>query len=357
MPIIDADTHVDESDETWEFLDDNDRKFKPITVIHQNEDDDKLTPRGHTRYWLIDGKLRVRRVRDFSATKTTEATNELVDVQARIRHMDRLGVDIQVIYPSLLHETQVAARPEVEFALCKAYNRWMASKWKQGNGRIRWVAPLPLLSMHRVIDELRFVKDHGACGVLKRGRECGNRRASDPYFFPLYEEAGRLDIPICIHVGTGDPDLTNVMETPSNEFLGIILPPLDAFEGLVTNKVPRLFPRLRWGFIEATASWVPYLLMELMRGNERKSRGRMEPHELLAAHNFYVSCDTFDDLPYIISRVGDDNLVIGSDYGHSDMASEIDALTILREKADQGVISKQTADKILDSNPRALYAL
>lgn len=51
---------------------------------------------------------------------------------------------------------------------------------------------------------------------------------------------------------------------------------------------------------------------------------------------------------------GEDALVIGTDYGHTDAASEIDAITTLKTRKDigPGVIAK-----ILDDNPRALYGL
>ena len=51
---------------------------------------------------------------------------------------------------------------------------------------------------------------------------------------------------------------------------------------------------------------------------------------------------------------GADNLVIGTDYGHNDNSSQIEALRMLRQnpKVDGAVI-----DKILWDNPRALYGL
>ena len=36
MPIIDSDTHVDETDETWEYLADSDQQYRPVTVTQDS---------------------------------------------------------------------------------------------------------------------------------------------------------------------------------------------------------------------------------------------------------------------------------------------------------------------------------
>jgi hypothetical protein len=58
------------------------------------------------------------------------------NVAVRLKHMDELGVDIQVLWPTLFLE-RVADRPEAEIAVCKSYNRWLAHIWQQGKGRLR----------------------------------------------------------------------------------------------------------------------------------------------------------------------------------------------------------------------------
>jgi len=159
MKVIDADTHVDECDETWEYLDEKDRRFKPTTVVIEREGT-ASQPSGYNRHWLVDGRLRLRRVRDDARTGTTQATRELGDVNARLRDMDSLGTDVQVIYPTLFL-TALTEKPEVELALCRAYNRWLADRCSHSNGRLRWNAVLPLLSMDRAVEELRWARDHG----------------------------------------------------------------------------------------------------------------------------------------------------------------------------------------------------
>jgi predicted TIM-barrel fold metal-dependent hydrolase len=66
------------------------------------------------------------------------------------------------------------------------------------------------------------------------------------------------------------------------------------------------------------------------------------------------TCQTDDDLDHVLTYAGNDNLVIGTDYGHADNAAEIEALRKLRN---EGKIGSQVIDKILDDNPRALYGL
>ena len=60
------------------------------------------------------------------------------------------------------------------------------------------------------------------------------------------------------------------------------------------------------------------------------------------------------DRDYIIKYAGEDNLVIGTDYGHHDPSSEVMAVKLLREDKR---LAPGVADKILEDNARALYGL
>ena len=98
-----------------------------------------------------------------------------------------------------------------------------------------------------------------------------------------------------------------------------------------------------------------------LHGTQRRPNTWMNTFELsqdlLRDNRFYVTCDTFDDLAQITKIAGDDNLVIGSDYGHADMSAEIDAIKVLQQKAAAEGVSQETVNKILDQNARALYGL
>jgi predicted TIM-barrel fold metal-dependent hydrolase len=68
----------------------------------------------------------------------------------------------------------------------------------------------------------------------------------------------------------------------------------------------------------------------------------------------YIACQTDDDLPYVLKYAGEDNIVIGSDYGHNDTSSEIEALRLLKKK---GEVEPRIIDKILYDNAKALYGI
>lgn len=343
MPIIDADAHVIETDRTWEYMDESERQLKPVTVRPTGG------PAAGGAYWLIDGRVRSR---EGNVGKIfPKESRELLDVSARLRHMDELGVDIQVLYPSML--TPITSRPEVEIALCKSYNRWLADVWSQGSSRLRWAAILPLMSMDTALSELRFARDHGACAVFIRSIE-GDRQLIDPYFFSLYEEATRLNVPICVHASIGNFAMHDILSQGRDRgnFVKFKLTVVAAFHQLVTNGIPEQFPKLRFGFIETSAQWVPYVVHDLLRRFAWKG-WNLGP-DLLRQYRLYVACQTDDDLPYVLRYAGEDNLVIGTDYGHADTSTEIGAFQHLRQRKD---IEPRAINKILDDNPRALYGL
>ncbi len=68
---------------------------------------------------------------------------------------------------------------------------------------------------------------------------------------------------------------------------------------------------------------------------------------MLRKNKIWVTCQTDDDLPYVLKYSGDDMLVIGTDYGHNDTSSEILALRKLKE---DGAVPTPVVNKILDDN-------
>jgi predicted TIM-barrel fold metal-dependent hydrolase len=340
MLTIDSDAHVIETDCTWDSMDKSDLQFRPVRLTQT------VPPNADREFWLIDGKI-------FPIDKVPALPSgscEMLDLEARLRLMDELGIDVQVLYPTLF-VAPITHRPEIEYALRKSYNRWMAEIWRKGKGRFRWAAVLPLLRMDKALEELKIAKQNGACAVFVRGVECGDKLLKDPYFFPLYEEASRLDVPVCVHTGNSNPEMAALFSGEPG-FSQFKLAGFSAFHSLVFHGIPDLFPQLRFGFIELSSQWLPHVIHDLARRFER--RGEPMKQNILRDNRIYVACQTNDDLPHIIKYVGEDNLVMGTDYGHTDSSAEIEALRRLKQ---DGRVSFKVKRKILDDNARVLYGL
>ena len=342
MLKIDADAHVLETEKTWEYMEGGDRQYRPQVVGPTDGS-------SNDEYWLVDGTLRLK---SRNVGKNTPmASRELRDPTARLKHMDELGVDIQVIFPTIFI-IPLTPRPEIELALCRSYNRWMADIWQQAKDRLRWVAVLPLFSMDKVFDEAKFAKANGACGIFLRGSEC-EKLLSDSYFFPLYDAASRLDLPVCIHSATGSSALFDYYKYETIGFAKFKLVIVGAFHNLVMDKIPERFPKLKIAFLEVSAQWLPYVLTDLAKRYRLQGR-ELNPKKLLSESRFYVGCETSDDLPYVIQAAGEDNLVVGTDYGHADSATELAALDGI---CHDPRLSPTIANKIVSDNARALYGL
>jgi uncharacterized protein len=210
---------------------------------------------------------------------------------------------------------------------------------------------LPLLSVDKAAEELRWAKAHGACGFFKRGYDL-DKKVSDPYFFPIYEEASSLNLPVCIH--TGHP-------LPGREW-DRGYPVMSAFHALVSAGVPEKFPDLRFGFIEAGASWVPYVLSQLASQQRSQRLHERAPafdlrKNLFRENRLFVSIDPTDDIEYLLTLGTEDNLIVGTDYCHTDQSANPNALAEVRAWVDQEKISEAVARKILETNPQIFYGL
>jgi predicted TIM-barrel fold metal-dependent hydrolase len=352
MPLntIDSDAHVIEQPTTWTYMDGDDKKYMP-SVLNFGSGVERLGAQGNVQkeFWMVDGRLQAKEA-NLGIDNTPLESREMRDVSARIKHMDEMNVDVQVLYPTLFLRP-ITQNPRAEYAIFHSYNRWLADIWKQAPDRLTWVVMPPLYSPESVLrEELEWAKKNGACGIFMRGQEC-ERRLSDPFFDNLYTIAQDLDLMIGVHSGNGAFQTHDFFgdEAGFNRFK---LPCVGAVHDLLMSGTPERFPRLRWGFVEISAQWIPYLLNDLKIRFQR--RGKRFSNDMLKDNNIYVAAQVTDDFDYILKYTSGDTLVIGTDYGHHDTSAQIEALRMLREN---GSVDSKLADRILGENAVRLYGL
>jgi len=113
--------------------------------------------------------------------------------------------------------------------------------------------------------------------------------------------------------------------------------------------------------------WAPFVAYDLRR-QQFKQQGRESTSVLgvptieLASNVFkdnrvYITCQVDEDLSYILKCVGEDNLMVGSDYTHRDPSMELEFRKELQARADKGDIPQSAVQKILYENPKTFYGL
>jgi predicted TIM-barrel fold metal-dependent hydrolase len=359
--VIDSDAHVIENDLTWDHLEPAEEKYRPKIVT------DRKDP--SVKRWEVNGEIGPRVLAtveapdgfDATAGKSTRVigtpaeSRRLRDIKVRLDHMDALGVDIQVLHATVWLYA-MSSDPDAEAALTFAWNKWLAATWEKSNGRMPWSCVIPVLQPDEAIRQMRWSRERGAVAVFMRPLD-GNRSLIDEYFYPIYQEAEALDLSMAVHIANGSDTHVELYQSaaagsPALNFTIFRTPTVTSTMLLLMSEIKDVFPKLRWGIIEASAQWVPWIHHEAARRIALK--GIEEPGNLFEQANIYITCQTDDDLPWVLKYAGENCLLVGTDYGHSDPSSDVDATVQLREY--EG-ISDQVKDNILFHNPKKLFAL
>ena len=257
MNIIDADGHVEESPTMFEFLD---KEFYQLRPLPLGLSRDTVYGRFNA-VWLIDGAVFPKitgkgavpfgnpTLMDTAQRKSVSiGAQELTDVEARLRDLDKVQIDKQVVYPTLFLRT-TTDDSGLEAALLRCYNDFLADACSKSGGRIRFAALVPTSDVAAAVAELRRAKGLGAVATMLFG-VFRDRTLDDRGWFSFYEEAASMGVPVAIHLGYGSPTVQSIFDS-ANSFNGSVMSVLMGFRSLMISGVMETFPNLRLAFLES----------------------------------------------------------------------------------------------------------
>lgn len=291
-----------------------------------------------------------------------DASGAVIPPQNQLRAMDREGIDVAVLFPTVGQRGWREAPNDVALALCRAYNRWLADFCGTDPARLKVNALVPIGDIDAAIAELRHaVRDLGAVGVSP-GCSRPEVRLDDPRYEPFWAEAEALGIALTFHGSAqlhlqhryGDHPIFGHATGRSTEH------PL-AFMELLFGGVLERHPNLRCAFLEAGCSWTLYWLFrfeeewERFRDSEPTAREnvRMAPLEYWKRQCFSgVECEEWP-LRGVVEILGEDNWVLSSDFPHFDSAFPHASKKFMALRG----VSDAAKGKILWDNCARLYGL
>lgn len=281
------------------------------------------------------------------------ATFQGRDSDRRIEHMDKLGIDIQVLSipaPGADRFEETDAVP-----LAKRANNAIASFCKRCPRRFLGLATLPTSSIKASLDELeRSIDDLGL-----RGFGCYTNLNGKPLdseeFFPIYERIAKYRIPIYIH-----PTAPLATEAMGLDIMPVLIYGW-AFDSTVTmtrlvyGRVLERFPEI--DFVVADVGGVLAFFAQRAtniyagRTDEIRERYGLKENPLDSLKRFYV--DTADHpaatLKCVVDFFGPDRLVLGTNYPYGPGEGMLLVKNSLEAIEGLG-LTKEVKDKILGSN-------
>ncbi|WP_019873367.1 amidohydrolase family protein [Sporichthya polymorpha] len=233
-------------------------------------------------------------------------------VDRRLDHMDKVGVDVQVLSP-LPPLTVDWADESYGFAFCAQVNYGIAEMVQRAPSRLAGLGMVPLQDCERAICALEDAHGLGLKGV-QIGTQGGTRELDDPQIRDFFARAAELGMTILVHpliLGASVPWTTRISGLPLTFGLGMTTDTAIAAAALVLGGVTAELPDLRICLAHGGGTFVwalPRIAHAWAMTNDVPLAQQMR--------NVYVDTVVYDraNLDHLIRVLGPDRVIWGTDY-------------------------------------------
>jgi aminocarboxymuconate-semialdehyde decarboxylase len=244
-----------------------------------------------------------------------DVVHRMADVTARIAAMDRMGVAMQVLSASLVHQCSYFADAADSLAIERRNNAAIAAIVRGAPTRFAGLGGVPLHAPDLAAAELeRCVGELGLAGVQISTR-VRDKEIGDPTLRPFWAKAEALGAVVYVHpAGNPDPRLAPFMMWNS---LGQSIEETFAIASLFYEGILDAYPALRI-CISHGGGYMPYCTGRIERNwaekpATRKNMSKPPSDYLRMLH--YDTC-VYDPraLNILVDTVGAERVLLGSDY-------------------------------------------
>jgi aminocarboxymuconate-semialdehyde decarboxylase len=239
------------------------------------------------------------------------------DWDLRIQHMDKAGIDVSVC--SLTCPNVYWGGEAVSVRAAREANDNFADAQSRFEDRIRWFTSLPWEYPQRAVEELERSCANGASGVMVLANVAG-RSLTDPVFAPVWAAIDERALPVLVH--PTDPPGVDAMDMTKFDLswsVGFMFDTTLAVTRMIFEGFFDKYPNLKL-IASHGGGTLPYLVGRFEKGDEVEipSRRQMKRKPTDYLRHIYYDSITYDvrSLKYLISIVGDDHVMLGTDWPH-----------------------------------------
>ena len=272
------------------------------------------------------------------------------------------GIDAEFLYPGYFPMFNLR-NAELEVALQRNYNDWLYDHCAASNDRLFGLPVLPVQDPDAALAEFDRVLAMGFRGACIPSTAPANYPYYDPLFDPLWAKATEAEVPLSMHVGCfsyiprGERD--SRQRDPIAQYAGAAAMIPDTLIEFICRGVCERHPTLQLVVAEYNAGWIPHWLDRVDQGWQREVGRKSAGSKYLPVHEiwqrqFYATIE--DDQPALMTQsiLGEDRLMWGSDYPHTDSTWPCSEAVLNEMFTDYPAKAR---DKITHDNVRRLYKL
>jgi predicted TIM-barrel fold metal-dependent hydrolase len=313
-------------------------------------------------YWVYEDKKMVtgglgavagRRKEDITVEgyPYSEMRPGCYDAKARLADMDEAGILASLNFPSIPRfcgQLFWEAKDKDLALLCvRAYNDWMIDEWcATAPGRYIPLTIIPLWDPQLAVKEIERTAAKGSHSFCfsENFEPLRLPTIHDPshYWHPVIAAANDLSQVLSIHIGSSSTMYKVASNSPfmANMSMGAIRP-AGCMLSWIFSGLFQSFPDIKIALSEGSIGWIPWFLERSQQVLETQkhwvAKGQQYPGSAEGAHAVNVETDVFkidiyddyrnhfygcfiDDQSGLrmLDVIGEDNVMIESDYPHSD---------------------------------------
>jgi predicted TIM-barrel fold metal-dependent hydrolase len=376
--LISADSHVNEVAATWERVR---RKYgERAPEIVWNPSEREPGPYLSIRDWetSLEGKNRESCAMEFVGMvigglgigsvvgRTSAKAGEFRknfrfedwagpwEPNARLKDMDRDGVEVDILYAShLRHIYGLSIKDEPFFrAIAQSYNDWLMEYCSVAPNRLVGLPVLSILNLDGAVEDLTLYAKQGAKGFMIASSTPIGMNYGESKFDSLWAAAQDADVPLCLHTTTGAWKKAKFHHPRIRTFIRgegeIQTSLLEMIYGGVFDR----FPRLKIVAAEWDIGWVAHMVAKL-KDHDPKTALKLAPADYFRRNIWF----TFEnDRAGVLTTplYGADRFLWASDYPHG-ATTWPDSQQIVDQQFDG--ISEETKHKVTRQNAIDLYKL
>jgi predicted TIM-barrel fold metal-dependent hydrolase len=256
------------------------------------------------------------RIKELTGKRPHIDAYDSPDLGKRVKEMDEAGLDLQLVCQGAgVYADQLPANQALE--IVRQSNDVLAERVAPHKDRLMGITALSLKNIEASVQEVERTAAQGFRAVLLYPHVDGEMLVDTPAMEPIFAKISELDLPIFLHgAGTAqDPTLAR-LEDGGAGVAYAVLSDGEVAECCLRMIASGLFdrhPNLRI-VIRSSGGGIPLLLHRFF-WKHKGPQGEKRYSEIFLEH-FFIDCASSDarTLAFLIDKLGDDNIVFGSDY-------------------------------------------